>query len=137
MDWRFHQRTAAYLIPLACLAFFFAASFGVMHIGMKTDDRGHMHDCPFMGIAAICDMTPFQHISAWQNIYATVILKDTFTALFYALVLCFAWRTLFGAKPFYIRQTIPIRHSEDAELLFYSRPLKEALMRGIVHPKVY
>lgn len=137
MNWRALRSTAAYLMPLACLAFFVAASFGVMHIGMKTDDHGHMHGCPFMGMTAICDMTPFQHMSAWQSTYATIVLKDTFTALVYALVLCFALRILFGIKLFYIRETVPIRRYEHAELLLHSRALKIALMRGIVHPKVY
>lgn len=137
MEWRTVQKAAAYLIPLACLAFFFAASFGVMHIGMKMDDHGHMHDCPFMGMMAICDMSPLQHVSAWQNTYATLILTNTFAALFYALVLVFAWRVLFGAKPFPIPVVLRLRRSDYVERTLYSHALKEALRRGIVHSKAF
>ena len=137
MKWDAIQKIAIYLIPLACLAFFFAASVGVMHIGMKTDDHGHMHDCPFMGMTAICDMSPLQHVSAWQNIYATVVFKDTFTALLNALVLVFAWRVLFGAKPFAIPIVISLRHVSGEEDSPRRDALKEALRRGVVHSKAF
>lgn len=137
MDWISVRKAASFLLPFACLAFFFAASFGVMHIGMTTDDHGHMHSCPFMGMTAICDMSPLEHVSAWQSAYATIILTDMLGALLSVLVLAFAWIVLSGAKPLYICSTVPVRRADYAELLFYSRPLKDALMRGIVHPKPY
>lgn len=135
MEWRSLRKAAFYLLPLAAFAFFFAASFGVMHVGMKMDSDGHMHDCPFMGMTVICDMTPFQHMSAWQSTFATVVAKDTYSALLFALALFAIWRPLVRLRP--APRMVPIRYRDNAEVMLYANPLKEAFARGIVHPKVF
>ena len=135
MEWRSVRKAALYLIPVATLAFFFAASFGVMHIGMKMDSDGHMHDCPFMAMAVICDMTPFQHMSAWQSTFATMVAKDMYSALLLTLALFAIWRPLVKLRP--MPRVLPIRHHDDAEVMLYANPLKEAFANGILHPKVF
>lgn len=128
------RKTALYLLPVAAFAFFFAASFGVMHMGMTMDADGHMHDCPFMAMTVMCDMTPSQHMSAWQSAFATVA-KDMYAALLLALALFTLWRPLVRLRP--VPRMVPIRYRTDVEVTLYANPLKEAFARGIVHPKVF
>jgi len=100
-------------------------------------DHGHRHGCPFMGMTTICEMSPLEHIAAWQSTYATIILQDTVTAIIYALILWFAWTVFFRGKPFFIPTSVSVRRIDQIPSSLFSRALKEALMRGIVHPKVY
>ncbi len=137
MEWRSVRKSALYLISVATLAFFFAASFGVMHTGMTTDSQGHMHDCPFMGMVIICEMSPLQHVSAWQNTFATLVLGQSGTSLVYGVLLALFLYAVFRSVPLPIREYIPILYISDTVLSTHSNALKQALSSGILHPKVF
>ncbi len=47
---------------------------GVFSAGMMMDDNGMMHNCPYMGIAALCNMSPLEHLSQWQSMFSATLL---------------------------------------------------------------
>lgn len=136
MNWASVHRVARYCIPLAVVALFFAASIGISHGSMSMDEDGHMHDCPYMGMAAICQMDPLEHIAAWQSRFAALTVRDSLTVLALALI-AFAIVGIWQRQRFRERQPLQhLRHRRET-LLAFSNYLAEALSSGILHPKVF
>ena len=136
MKWMSIQKRASWFMVAAFVAFFFAASAGISHAGMSMDENGHMHECPFMGMTAICEMNPLEHITAWQARFATLTVQESLTILILALLAL--------ATP-ELRQRL--RTPPAHQIYFFlirkrvmptsSNYLKEALSKGIMHPKVF
>lgn len=109
---------------------------GVYTAQIMTMDGDMMHHCPFMGVPALCGMSPLAHLIEWQLMFTAVLQQMTASlsllALFFALVL--AWQ--------YVRQLLVPKRTEifipryrDTERIL--DPLKLAFARGIIHPKVF
>lgn len=136
MSWACTNRAARYCIPLAVVALFFAASIGISHAGMSMDENGHMHDCPFMGMTAICQMNPLEHIAAWQSRFATLTVKESLTMMLLALLalaIPALWQRL---RVPIVQRTNALRFRESAAPIT-SNYLADALSNGILHPKVF
>lgn len=66
---------------LALIIFLLVGTFGLGNIGMYMNGDGHMSGCPFMGMSAVCQMSPFDHISAWQNMFSAIPAKNLFSTV--------------------------------------------------------
>lgn len=113
------------------LAFTFSLNAGM--VSMHTDDMGNMTDCPFMGAAAICQMSPFEHIEAVQNMFNGIPVKSILLAIFsLILVISFATIPKINSPPygfrFFIKETAPLPSSNRILL---------ALSDGRIQPKLY
>ena len=133
MRWRAVRRFAEIILPFATVFFLFAAAFGMMHIGV----HGHMDQCPFMGMVAICDMTLLQHINAWQQMYTAIVMQATFAALLYAVFAFLALYALFRIRPSTPR-VISISYARRGiDQPAFRNPLLYALSNGILHSKAF
>ena len=105
---------------------------GVLSSGMMHE--GHMQNCPFMGITAICNMNALEHLSGWQRLFT--MTPHSFTTLILLLLLSFV-----------VGRFVPIllrRKRVPQQPIFYVRyfdevfdPMKLAFARGLIHPKVF
>lgn len=105
---------------------FFAAEYVMMDSGT--------HDCPFMGVPALCNMSPVEHITQWQQLFTTTVPQ--FLALFLLLVGVIATIRYFIqslASPQQERKFT--RQFRRPERLY--DPLRIALARGILHSKAF
>ena len=109
-------------------------SFGaVLSTEMMLMDGG-MHNCPFMGVPALCNMSPMEHLSQWQQMFATTLQQISTAALLLLLAVILLWRF---AEQLFIPQRTEIflpryRYREKA-----FDPLRLAFARGIIHSKAY
>ena len=130
------------LLSLALIIVFAVGATGVPHFGMtmSMDTEGNITttDCYMPGMAAICNMSPLEHIASWQGMFTgvpTQSLAMTLLLLVLAAVIGFVW----------IRQI----HSPPQELQTFSQfvrrreyiplhsPLQELFSNGILNPKVF
>ena len=106
---------------------------GVLSSGMMMQD-GTMVNCPYMGIASLCKMDVFQHLSAWQQMFvSTVPPFAVFVVLvLIALLLSHFFEDFLAYKPPSAKPLLYHRHSCE---IF--DPLKLAFSRGLIHPKIF
>lgn len=126
------------LLVFAAVAMLLAASFGGAHIGMDSDMQGQMSGCPFMGMAAICNMTPLEHISAWQNMFTTLPQQKDLFALLFALfgaVAAFLWMKYRFDPP--SKAVVPIQKISYQAYIPLATALQELFARGILNPKPF
>ena len=124
---------AAFLV----LSFLVAGNPGLAHVGM---DDMTMHEsmpgCSLMGMGAVCQMNPLEHIGMWQSLFTFYPkIDDLLTLLFSLLALAFgvAWLS-------WLPRRIPktgIGHRIRQLLLVPSHPLQELFSNGILHPKLF
>ena len=107
---------------------------GLFSAEMMMDDNGSTHNCPFMGMTAICTMSPLVHLSQWQQMFAaTTSQLATILLLLLASVALtsFIYGLLVPRSP-----SAPIATKyREKEVIF--NPLKLAFARGLIHPKVF
>lgn len=122
------------LFGFLCTGMFSKASMDMSAMDMGMMSSEHDQQCCSLGVA--------HHISSWQNIILVIPdkMRDTLTllALGLALVLGYAWVSLWNRKPaidlgvgrlrLYIRQ--------HPDLILFNH-LKIAFARGILNPKIY
>ncbi len=130
-----------YVFVLLLAAFITVNLFGAASgMGMQTNAQGKMTGCMFSG-TAICTMTPFEHLAAWQNMFTAAASQTDSTLLLLLLTaltfLGFATaRRLFDDRldlleshqKLYVKRLVA--HS-------YINPLQEAFSQGILNPKLY
>ena len=95
---------------------------------------GDMHNCPFMGVAALCNMSPLQHLSQWQLMFSVISKQMNVAALLLLLALAILWhlsRDLLSVK----RTEGFVSHYRYRKRVF--DPLRLAFARGIIHSKAY
>ena len=116
------------------------AIFVMMSIGgglsseMMMQD-GTMMPCPFMGVAAVCTMSPLEHMAGWQQMFVSTVQHSAARALVLLVALMLVFRSLQGLhRPRILHR----RHSyrqRYRERLF--DPLRLAFARGIIHSKAF
>ena len=119
---------------LAFLILFLLMTGGGTLLSGMTMHEGHMQNCPFMGITAICNMNALEHLSGWQRLFT--MTPHSFTTLILLLLLSFV-----------VGRFVPIllrRKRVPQQPIFYVRyfdevfdPMKLAFARGLIHPKVF
>lgn len=125
------------LLIVSIIVFFAAGTFGISHLGMTSDANGQMSNCPFMGVAALCDMNPLEHIAAWQNMFTAVPFKgiSALALLLLAFFAVFLWRDFWNTRWV---QSISNHSQYFRNKTFLIRnELQEALSAGILHPKLF
>ena len=123
----------SFLTLLLVLAFMMNMG-GVFSAEMTMKD-GMMTPCPFMGVASLCNMTPLEHVSQWQQMFTTTSQEFATTALLslLSLVVVFSFVN-FLSKP----KRTPVRlvsRYRYRERIF--DPLQVAFARGILNSKAY
>lgn len=121
------------LFGLLFVVVFTTSIGGVVTANMMMDD-GVMHDCPYMGVPVLCNMTPIEHVSAWQNMFLATSEQFSTYAFLLLLALAVLWQCIgYIFVPRY-SQTFAPRH-RYRERVF--DPLRLAFARGIIHRKVF
>lgn len=112
---------------------FMMSAGGVISSEMMMQD-GMMQPCPFMGTAAICNMSPIEHLSEWQSMFVTTTQQFGAAALLLLLALALAWHFLqsFLTPP---PKQVFVRRHRYKERVF--DPLRLLFSRGILNPKLY
>lgn len=123
------------------LAFVLLGIFGLGHFsGMPINEGGEMDGCIFAGGTMLCKMSVIEHIALWQSMF-TAVPQESATV--------FVLLALFIAVIFTIKNILApprlFKHNALAYKLYLARhpdlplfnPLKEALSRGIINPKIY
>ena len=67
------------------VAFFLAVSIGGVFTA-EMMSSGASYNCPYMGAPTLCAMGPLQHLSEWQQTFATIVQKAS-TGAFLLLAL--------------------------------------------------
>ena len=124
---------------LSAVVLFLVGFLVFSHFGMEMGVGEQMTNCPFMpGQAAMCTMSPLEHIVQWQQAFLG-ILKGDFLAL-EALLLAIVLIPF--AKPFSKLEKLT---ELAAQLLAYQKthlikvfdPLLLAFSDGILNPRIY
>ncbi len=132
----FPQSIARYFFILGAVAFIFMSFLGLSH--MLMDRHGEMMNCPFMSTTVLCQMTPLQHLSAWQNMFTQVSIKEIsnpFILILLSFLLATLFRNFLYEFNFSLKQNLYFK--TKTILVFIPNLLKEAFSNGILNPKVY
>lgn len=105
---------------------------GAISAGMMMDD-GSMQPCPFMDVPTLCNMSPLEHMSEWQSMFAATVQQFATTSLLLVLTLAVLW--YFAGFLFVPKRTELLPRFRYRERVF--DPLRLAFARGIIHPKVF
>ena len=126
------------LVILGVITFLSIGVFGLAGSGMVMNTEGHMSNCPFMGVTALCTMNAFEHIAAWQSMFAALpsqIASTLFALLTLFLLATFFFRCLRDKRAFELIP-LPSQRFRDRVSIIQS-PLQEAFSRGILNSKKY
>ncbi len=133
------NNTGKILFWIGILAVLLIPSLGLIHSNMMgMDSKMSMSDCPFMvGTSSLCTMTPFEHISIWQNMFTTLPNQDTvlqFFLIFSTFIFCFIFfRQVFSPPQNYFY----LSRNRYRRYIFPTNYLQEAFSRGILNPKTF
>ena len=117
-------------------------ALGLFNFGMTMGADGHMSGCPFMGTTAVCQMTPLEHISAWQNMFTATVTQnsDQFIILMSLFGLTFiaiaALRLMFDSCVALLESRQKL-YAKRLPAFSLTNPLQEAFSQGILNPKLY
>lgn len=131
----FSQTITRYFFIVGAGAFLFMSFLGLSHMFM--DRKGEMMNCPFMNEAILCQMTPFQHLTAWQSMFTQVSIKEIFNP-FALVLLSLLLANLF--KSFWYKHKFPLLQNlnfEPIAVLIIPNLLEVAFSDGILNTKVY
>lgn len=125
------------IMGLVLLAFIASMTTGgFLSANMMMED-GIMQPCPFMdNTASICNMTPLEHVSQWQQMFTTTLQDSVTTALLLLLFLIVVFAFV-NALP---RPKRPPERQSFSRYRYRERifdPLRWAFSRGILNPKLY
>ena len=96
---------------------------------------GMLTPCPFMGVASLCNMTPLEHVSQWQQMFTTTSQEFASTALLLLLSLVVVFTVVNFLSKHKLAPIRPVSRYRYRERVFDS--LKLAFARGILNPKLY
>jgi len=107
---------------------------GVYTAEMMTMDGGMMHNCPFMGVPALCNMSPLAHLAEWEGMFTTTA-ANAITALLLALALAIA--LVLPYIGLLLPEQVPRRRRAYRYRERTFNALQLALARGLIHSKAY
>ncbi|MHB1163225.1 MAG: hypothetical protein ACYCZZ_01725 [Minisyncoccota bacterium] len=126
-------------VVLASIAvFLFVGAFGVAETAMTMGSDGHMAGCPLMGIPALCHMSPLEHASALQNMFAAIPFAGVLLFLV-SLLLTLVGIPLFRSTWQIVRAFFWPIHAPPLRTSTYisQHSLQDAFSNGILHSKAY
>ena len=117
------------------VGFLLISAVGVAYSGMMMG-HGDMVGCPLMGNnAAVCNMNPLEHFSAWQNLFAAIPVQSTVISLLLLLAVFFLFR---------LHQFLWLLHPSPQRVYVHIKPevstydpLRRFMARGLMHPKIF
>lgn len=127
------------ILALSILALFVGvATFG-LYASMMADQDGNMSDCPLMnGMSSMCRMNIMEHISQWQQMFATAIPSGLSLAILLAMgflsFLFLARDNLHNREQLNQKIAFTQINQNSFQILSY---LSFAFSRGILHAKIY
>lgn len=124
------------LITLVVMSLLLVSSIGFPHFGMDMEQGGQMSGCPFMGMTAICQMSPIEHIAAWQNMFTSLPFQNSVLLLLLSLLAFFLVLTWIEKIPIRPVSTQTIRYTQRAYISLRN-PLQELFSSGILNPKLF
>lgn len=113
------------------IALFLVVNVGGLFTAEMMMEDGAMHGCPFMGVPVLCAMSPLEHLSEWQEEFATTA-QPMVSALLLLAALA-VWYSVGTPMLRQMRTRIPLER--DTGRIF--DPLRLAFARGILHSKAY
>ncbi len=119
--------------------FVFVSLFG-LSLGMSMQSNGKMSDCPFMNnTASICNMSPLEHIAAWQSFFSALPLKEKMSLIFSLVAFALALFLLprFFQKFLKYQNLFYLQRYRYLQKVFIRHPLQEAFSSGILNPKIF
>ncbi len=133
------QKLVKAIFTLGILTFFLFGIFVVMNFGMDTGMNGVMSRCPFADGMSVCNMSPFEHIAAWQSMFTSLPRQQQYIgSLLLLLLVSFlvvTWiRNIYPPSKNLLRQFLYTRHKEYTPRGSF---LQEAFSNGILNPKIY
>lgn len=122
-------------IALLIVVLFVAAAFSTLH-AMPMGENGMMATCPLMGSpAAICQMNVAEHLSSWRALFAPV--PETLAFILLLVVAGYSASVFYvNARPLLSNLIRSEQRTRNSSLSLFL-PLRLALSRGILHPKLY
>ena len=125
------------LITLSLMIFLLVGATGMAYSGTMMDHGMEtMLGCPLMShSAAICNMSPLEHLTQWQNMFAAIPAQSVALLLLMLLALFFflrldQYRWLLHPSPH------PVYVSYDPEAVTHDS-LRRFIARGLLHPKIF
>lgn len=119
---------------LLLISLFVTMSIGGIYTAETMMEDGAMHNCPYMGVAALCNMSPLEHLSEWQSMFTTTPQQFGPAALLLLLALALVWHFVGSLLPLQPKKVFVYRH-KYRERVF--DPLRLAFARGLIHPKIF
>lgn len=121
------------LVFLVLIAILLAMTVGGAYTAQSMDGD-MMHHCPFMGVPALCGMSPLAHLVEWQLMFTAVLQQMTVSLLLLLFAVVITWQY---RREMYVpeRTETLLPRLRDPERIF--DPLRLAFARGIIHPKVF
>ena len=126
----YRGQTAKYVIHIASIAFVLAGILGIMHLA-TIGPGNEIGNCPFLAGAVVCNGSPLDHMSAYQQTFTS--LAEVFAATLLLLLVLTVSRMLGLQK---LKFVLPVAHY-FRDRLFIFDALQEAFSRGILNAKVY
>lgn len=115
------------------MVFFLIVNVGGLFATGIMMEGNAMNNCPFMGVPALCQMTPLGHASQWQQNFAAIVQDFAAAASVLLFVVVAFWYSfqnlLLKQSGIYIRRQRDVGRAPD--------PLQLAFARGILHSKAY
>ena len=132
MDTIISKKFTKKFLLLTVVSVFIVGIFGAAHpLGMPMNDDGTMSGCFLTGMNAICTMSLSEHLTAWQNMFTSLLVKSSLFSLLalavFLLIFVFAERRACLQKLYFIHQAN----------LFFFNPLRESFAQGILSPKIH
>lgn len=113
--------------------------FGLSYFGMGRHLTTQVIGCPFTpGNNAICQMTPMEHIQAWESMFTTLPSDVNFSLL--SIIASFlVLLSLVNFRKNYLPSNLHLARYRISYVsnLSIPDPLKESFSRGILNSKVF
>lgn len=124
---------------LGFISFLFFGVFGLSHFSMDMGMDGKMFvaDCPFMVGGTLCTMTLFEHVSAWQDFFASTPFQDATLILVYitsVFVLVYWIKELYSPPK---NNLLSFKYTQYTKYLSSTNSLQELFSNGILNPKLF
>lgn len=127
------RRYARFGVCLAVVLVLFAYAGGASHLAMSVG--GDMMPCPFADTTSLCDMTPLEHVSAWQSVFTALPYYDACL-----LLLCVAVFLFVAVRARFRRELLHLFVRYRVHIALPPVPamaLQEVFSAGILNPKPF
>jgi hypothetical protein len=116
------------------IGLFLAVNIGSVFAAGGMAGDGAMHDCPYMSVPALCTMSPLEHLSQWQQMFAAVAQQLSSAASLLLLALATFWYFLQDSTLLKRMGIVGLPYRDKGK---FFDPLRLAFARGILHSKAH